>query len=89
MYKSQNMWEEAVRCSKLYGKDEYTCELAKRWAETLGPEQGMKMLLKMNLVDAVIEYLSDRGEFDKAFKLANQHAKHKIRDVHLKHAFKL
>ena len=61
MYKSQNMWEEAVRCSKLYGKDDYTCELAKRWAETLGPEQGMKMLLKMNLVDAVIEYLSDRG----------------------------
>ena len=61
MYKSQGMWEEAVRCSKLYGKDEYTCELAKKWAETLGPEQGMKMLLKMNLVDAIIEYLSDRN----------------------------
>lgn len=25
MYKNLNMWEEAVRCSKLYGKDEYTC----------------------------------------------------------------
>lgn len=89
MYKSQGMWEEAVKCSKLYGKDEYTCELAKRWAESLGPEQGMKMLLKMNLVDAVIEYLSDRNEFDEAFRMANLHAKHKIRDVHLKHAFKL
>jgi intraflagellar transport protein 172 len=61
MYKSHSNWEEAVRCSKLYGTDVDTCELAKRWAETLGPEVGMKMLLKMNLVDAVIEYLSDRN----------------------------
>jgi hypothetical protein len=30
----------------------------------------MKMLLKMNLVDAVIEYLSDRNEFDEAFRMA-------------------
>lgn len=89
MYKSHGNWEEAVRCSKHYGTDAETCELAKRWAETLGPETGMKMLLKMNLVDAVIEYLSDRNEFDEAFKMANQNAKHKIRDVHLKYAFKL
>ena len=54
MYKSHGNWEEAVRCSKHYGTDAETCELAKRWAETLGPETGMKMLLKMNLVDAVI-----------------------------------
>ncbi len=43
----------------------------------------------MNLVDAVVEYLSDKGEFEEAFKMANLHAKHKIRDVHLKYAFKL
>jgi intraflagellar transport protein 172 len=49
----------------------------------------MKMLLKMNLVDAVIEYLSDRNEFDEAFKMAKQNAKHKISDVHLKCAFHL
>jgi intraflagellar transport protein 172 len=38
----------------------------------------MKMLLKMNLVDALIEYLSDRSEFEEAFKMANQNAKHKL-----------
>ena len=63
--------------------------MAKRWAETLGPEQGMKILLKMNLVDAIIEYLSDKNDFDEAFRLANLYSKHKIRDVYLKHAFKL
>ncbi len=45
------------------------------------------MLLKMNLVDAVIEHLCDKNEFDEAFRLANAHAKHKIRDAHLKKAF--
>ncbi len=47
------------------------------------------MLLKMNLVDAVIEYLSDRNDFDEAFKMATIHAKHKIKDMHFKYAFKL
>ena len=87
MYKSHGMWEDAVRCCNLYGTDKETCELAKMWAETLGPDQGMKMLLKLNLVDAVIEYLSDRNEFDEAFKMAKQNAKHKIGDVNLKYAF--
>ena len=41
----------------------------------------------MNLVDAVIEYLSDRNEFDEAFRMAKQNAKHKISDVNLKYAF--
>ncbi|CAM5998934.1 unnamed protein product [Sphagnum balticum] len=58
-------------------------------SQGLWEEAGMKMLLKMNLVDAVVEYLSDKSEFDEAFKMANLHAKHKIRDVHLKFAFKL
>lgn len=29
MYKSHNLWEDAVRCCKLYGSDKETCELAK------------------------------------------------------------
>lgn len=70
MYKQNGMWEDAVNVSKLYGSDKETCELAKQWAETLGPEAGMKILIKMNLVDAVIDYLSDRNQFDEAFKNA-------------------
>ena len=89
MYKTHSMWEDAVRCCKMYGSDKETCELAKQWAETLGAEAGQKMLLKMNLVDAVIEYLADRNEFDEAFRMAKQNAKHKISDVNLKFAFYL
>ncbi len=47
------------------------------------------MLLKLNLVDVIIEYLSDRHEFTEAFKIAKQNAKHKVGDVHLKYALYL
>lgn len=80
---------KAIAVSKQHGNDKETCELAKSWAETLGPEAGMKMLLKLNLVDAVIEYFIELKEFDEAFKMANQNAKHKTTDVHLKYALYL
>ena len=86
MYKNNALWEDAIRVCRINGTDKETSELAKRWAESLGPEKGMKMLLKLNLVDAVIEYLTERNEFQEAFKMAQQNAKHKIRDVHLKYA---
>ena len=89
MYKTHNLWEQAIAVCKANGTDKETCELAKKWAESLGPESGMKMLLKMNLVDAVIEYMMDRNEFDEAFKMANGNAKHKTADVHLKYALYL
>lgn len=88
MYQQNGSWEDAVRCCKMYGSDKETCELAKQWAETLGPDAGMKILLKFNLIDAVIEYLCDRKEFEEAFKMS-QKAIHKKPDVHLKFAFDL
>lgn len=39
------MWEEAVHVCKLYGSDKETCELAKQWAEILGPEKGMEKMI--------------------------------------------
>mmetsp|Transcript_30644 Transcript_30644/g.27830 ORF Transcript_30644/g.27830 Transcript_30644/m.27830 type:complete len:487 (+) Transcript_30644:2705-4165(+) len=87
MYKNNGLWEDAIRVCRINGSEKETSELAKKWAESLGPEAGMKMLLKMNLVDAVIEYLIDRKEFQEAFKMAKENAKHKTRDVHLKYAF--
>lgn len=47
------------------------------------------MLLKHNLVEAVIEYQMDRKQYDEAFKMAQSHAKHKVADVHLKLALQL
>ena len=80
------LWEEAIRCCRINGTEKDTCEIAKKWAESLGREEGIKMLRKMNLIDAHIEYLIDRREFDEAFKLAEQNSKHKVSDVHLKYA---
>ncbi len=54
-YRNANLWEDAIRVCRQNGTEKDTCELAKKWAETLGNEAGMKMLLKLNLVDVIIE----------------------------------
>jgi len=89
MYQNAGNWEEAIRVCKVNGTDKETCELAKKWAESLGPEVGMRMLLKLNLVDAVIDFLTDNKDFNEAFKMAQNNAKHKVSDVHLKYAMYL
>ena len=56
------LWEEAIRCCRINGTEKDTSEIAKKWAESLGREEGIKMLRKHNLIDAHIEYLIDRRE---------------------------
>ena len=89
MYQNAGNWEDAIRVCKVNGSDKETCELAKKWAESLGAEAGMRMLLKLNLVDAVIDFLTDNKDFTEAFKMAQTNAKHKANDVHLKYAMYL
>lgn len=88
-YRSANLWEDAIRVCRQNGSENETFELAKKWAETLGSESGMKMLLKLNMVDVIIQYLSDRHDFEEAFKMARANAKHKVGDVHVKYALYL
>jgi intraflagellar transport protein 172 len=45
MYKTNNLWEEAIRVCRSNGSDKESCELAKKWAESLGPEKGLEKLL--------------------------------------------
>ena len=61
------LWEEAIRCCRINGTEKDTSEIAKKWAESLGREEGIKMLRKHNLIDAHIEYLIDRREFKNNF----------------------
>jgi len=89
MYKTNSLWEEAIRVCRSNGSNKESCELAKKWAESLGPEKGLQKLLKMKLIDAAIEYLTEKQKFEEAFKMAEEIARHKIPDVYLKHAFYL
>lgn len=38
MYRNKGLWEEAIRVCKHSGSDQEVQELAKRWAEVLGPQ---------------------------------------------------
>ena len=86
MYEGKKMWEECIRVCKSNASDRDTVEIAKKWNKDLGEEQFIEMLKRMNLTDALIEYLSDLKQFTEAFDIAKKNSKHKIPDVHLKYA---
>lgn len=86
MYQSRKMWEDCIRVCKSNATDRETVEIAKKWNKELGEQQFVDMLKKMNLTDALIEYLADAKQFDEAFDIAKKNSKHKIPDVYLKKA---
>jgi intraflagellar transport protein 172 len=86
MYRSHNMWEEALRVAKQNGSKSEINEIAKKWVINMPKDQAIKMLLSMGLGDAAIDILCDSKEYEAAFKLADQHARYKLPDVHFKYA---
>lgn len=89
MYRSHNFWEEALRVAKANGNKNEINEIAKKWVMNLPKDQQIKMLLSMGLGEAGIDILCDNKDFEAAFKLAEQHEKYKLPDVHLKYAMEL
>lgn len=84
MYRSRDMWEEAIRVSRAYGTSKEVGEIAKKWASTMDKDEGIKMLLKLGLVEAAVDLEADRKNFENAFKLANDNAKYKLPEIYLK-----
>eukprot|EP01022_Parablepharisma_sp_SALTPOND_P020315 TRINITY_DN365_c0_g1_i1.p1 TRINITY_DN365_c0_g1~~TRINITY_DN365_c0_g1_i1.p1 ORF type:complete len:1766 (-),score=259.62 TRINITY_DN365_c0_g1_i1:1103-6400(-) len=89
MYRSRDMWEEAIRVAKSNGTAKDLAEIAKKWAQTMERDQGVKLLTKLGLVEAAVDLLCDKKEFTEAFRLADTSAKYKQQDVHLKYALHL
>ena len=89
MYKSKDLWEDAIRVARTHGTTKDVSDLAKAWGQTMDKDKGVHMLTNLGLVEASIDLLCDRKEFDEAFKLADSSAKYKRQDVHLKYALYL
>ena len=83
MYRSNDMWEEAIRWQSCTGRKCFeTCCV--RVGPALGGEAGAVL---QNLVSrAAIDYAMESGAFDHAFELARSSLQRKLPDIHLKHA---
>ncbi|GAB9470746.1 hypothetical protein Gpo141_00007983 [Globisporangium polare] len=86
MYRSNDMWDEAIRVSKFHGGINASKRVAYAWAMDLGGEQGAKLLARLGLVEPAIDYAIESGAFEHAFELAKNCASKKLPEVHLKHA---
>jgi intraflagellar transport protein 172 len=89
MFRSNNMWEEAIRVAKLHGGANASKRVAYAWALALGGEAGAKLLTKLGLIEPAIEYAMESGAFDHAFELARCSLQRKLPEIHLKHALYL
>lgn len=89
MYRAQDMWEEALRVAKANGTQKELGEIAIKVAENMGPEKGTQFLIKNGLIDAAIDFEANQERFEAAFRLAADHAKYKMPEVHLKYALHL
>ncbi|KAJ3152666.1 hypothetical protein HDU86_005539 [Geranomyces michiganensis] len=89
MYCANNMYEEAYRIAKSYGGPNSSKQVAYLWARSLGGESAVKLLSKFSLLDAAIDFATENGAFDFAFELSRFADKHKLADVHYKHAMYL
>ncbi|XP_076128236.1 intraflagellar transport protein 172 homolog [Alosa pseudoharengus] len=86
MYRGHDMWEEAYRVAKNQGGAAAQKQLAYLWAKSLGGEAAVKLLNKFGMLETAVEFATDNCSFDFAFELARLSLKHKIPDVHYKHA---
>jgi len=89
MYRAHDDWENALRVAKTNGSAKELGEIAIKVAETMGPEKGTQFLLKNGLLEAAIDFEANQEHFEQAFSLANNHAKYKLPEVHLKFALHL
>jgi intraflagellar transport protein 172 len=86
MFRSNDMWDEAIRVAKFHGGINASKRVAYAWAMELGGEQGSKLLTRLGLIEPAIDYAIETGAFEHAFELARNSAQKKLPDVHLKYA---
>jgi len=89
MYRARDMWEEALRVAKANGSSKELGEIAIKVAENMGQEKGTNFLIKNGLIEAAVDFEANSERFEEAFKLAENHAKYKLPEVHLKYALHL
>ncbi|CAN0169675.1 unnamed protein product, partial [Ectocarpus fasciculatus] len=86
MYRSSDMWNDALRVAKFYGGQSAHKRVAYAWALALGGDAGAKLLNKQGLIEPAIEYATESGAFDHALELAQACCPTKLPGIHLKHA---
>ena len=89
MYRTNDIWEEAMRVATMHGGPNASKRVAYAWALSLGGDAGAKLLTKQGLIEPAIDYAVESGAFDHAFELARSACPEKLSDVHLKHALYL
>ena len=86
MYRSNELWDDAIRVAKFYGGMAACKRVTMALLMAMGVPQGSKYLVKHDLVDAAIDHAAETGAFELAFDLCKHSMPKKLPEVYLKHA---
>ncbi|KAJ3338041.1 hypothetical protein HDU93_010039 [Gonapodya sp. JEL0774] len=86
MYCSSGNFDDAYRVARTQGGQTPSKQVAYLWARSLGGESAVKLLTKLGLLDAIIDFSTENGTFDFAFELSKFADNYKIAEIHYKHA---
>ena len=89
MYRENDMWEDALRVAKYLGDYQYSKKLSYMYAAHVGEIMGVKVLVKLNLLETAIDFAAENGALEHAFQLAHASCPTKIVDLHYRYALKL
>ncbi|PRP88103.1 intraflagellar transport protein [Planoprotostelium fungivorum] len=89
MYRANDMWEDAMRVAKQLGGSIAATQVASAWANSVGGEAGINLLLKFGFIEPAVDFSVEIGMFKKAEEICKSSLKKKLVEVYLKHALAL
>ncbi|XP_015595286.1 intraflagellar transport protein 172 homolog [Cephus cinctus] len=88
-YRSNNMWEDALRVAKQSSGDKAAQQVALMWARTLAPELGARLLIRLNYLDSCLQLACEANLFDWALEIVKYGTSDQKKEVHYRHAMAL
>ncbi|XP_076636937.1 intraflagellar transport protein Oseg2 [Colletes latitarsis] len=88
-YRSNNLWEDALRVAKQNSGDGTAQQVALVWARTLAPELGARLLMRLGYLEGCLQLACEADLFDWALEIAKYGDQDQKKEVHYRHAMVL
>lgn len=86
MYRDRDLWDDAVRVAKVHGGANASKQVVLSRAVAIDAEDGVRLLVKFNLLESGIDSALEAQKFDLAMQWAQLAQPAKLPYVHLKYA---
>ncbi|XP_020709272.2 intraflagellar transport protein 172 homolog isoform X2 [Athalia rosae] len=88
-YKAANMWEDALRVAEQASGEKAGQQVALMWAQTLAPELGARLLMRLGYFEPCLQLACEANLFDWVLEIVKYGNCDQKKEVYYKHAMAL